>query len=50
MLQSIKNLSVQKQDALLKDLVDFWIQAMRQKDDVQFDENTLREALMKRLK
>ena len=40
MLRSIKTLSPDKHDAILKDLVDFWIQALKQTDGVKFDENT----------
>jgi hypothetical protein len=36
-------------EAILKDLVDFWTQEMKRPDGVQLDEQTLREALIRRL-
>jgi len=49
LLQSLKTASPDHHEAILKDLVDFWIQEMKRPDGVVLDEQTLREALIRRL-
>jgi len=49
LLRSLKTTSPENHEAILKDLVDFWIQQMKRPDGVQLDEQTLREALIRRL-
>jgi hypothetical protein len=49
LLRSLKTTSPENHEAILKDLVDFWIQEMKRPDGVQLDEQTLREALIRRL-
>jgi protein involved in polysaccharide export with SLBB domain len=49
LLQSVRTASPQNHDAILRDLVDFWIQEMKRPEGAKLDENTLREALIKRL-
>ncbi len=49
LLRSLKTTSPENHEAILKDLVDFWIQEMKRPDGVVLDEQTLREALIRRL-
>jgi len=49
LLRSLKTTSPENHEAILKDLVDFWIQQMKRPDGVALDEQTLREALIRRL-
>jgi protein involved in polysaccharide export with SLBB domain len=49
MLRALQAYSPEKKDAILKDLVEFWIQEMRRPEGAKFDEQTLRDALIKRL-
>ena len=49
LLRSLKTTSPENHEAILKDLVDFWTQEMKRPDGVQLDEQTLREALIRRL-
>ena len=49
-LRSVKSLSPDHHDRIIKNLVEFWIQELKQTDGVKFDENTLRESLIKRVK
>jgi protein involved in polysaccharide export with SLBB domain len=48
LLQSLLTASPQNHDAILRDLVEFWIQEMK-RPEAKLDEQTLREALIKRL-
>jgi protein involved in polysaccharide export with SLBB domain len=48
MARSMQHLNPQDHDAILKDLVEFWIQEMK-RPEAKLDEQTLREALIKRL-
>jgi protein involved in polysaccharide export with SLBB domain len=48
-LRDLKNADAGKADAILKDLVEFWIQEMKRPEGARFDEQTLREALIRRL-
>ena len=41
--------SPEKHDQILRDLVEFWIQEMKRPEGAKLDEQTLREALLKRL-
>jgi protein involved in polysaccharide export with SLBB domain len=49
MLRSLKTTSPENHEAILKDLVEFWIQEMKRPEGAKLDEQTLREALIKRL-
>lgn len=49
LLRSLKTTSPENHEAILKDLVDFWIQEMKRPDGVVLDERVLREALIRRL-
>jgi hypothetical protein len=49
LLQSLQAASPQNHEAILKDLVEFWIQEMKRPEGARLDEQTLREALIKRL-
>jgi len=49
LLRSLKGTSPENHEAILKELVDFWIQEMKRPDGVQLDEQTLREALIRRV-
>jgi len=49
MLRSLQTTSPENHEAILKNLVDFWIQEMKRPDGVTLDEQTLREALIRRL-
>jgi hypothetical protein len=49
LLRSLKTTSPENHEAILKDLVDFWIAEMKHPDGVVLDEQTLREALIRRL-
>jgi polysaccharide export outer membrane protein len=49
LLQSLQTASPQNHDAILRDLVEFWIQEMKRPEGAKLDEQTLREALIKRL-
>jgi hypothetical protein len=49
MLRSLQFVSPENHEAVLKDLVDFWIQEMKRPEGVVLDERTLREALIRRL-
>ncbi len=50
MLRSLQTTSPENHDEILKGLVDFWIQEMKRPDGVVLDEQTLREALIQRLR
>ena len=50
MLRSVQAASPDHHGEILKNLVEFWVQALKQTDGVKFDENTLRDALIKKLK
>jgi protein involved in polysaccharide export with SLBB domain len=47
-LRSLQATSPEKHDEILKDLVEFWIQEMK-RPEAKLDEQTLRDALLKRL-
>jgi protein involved in polysaccharide export with SLBB domain len=49
MLRSLQTANPENHGAILKDLVDFWIQEMKRPDGVALDEQTLRDALIRRL-
>ena len=49
LLRSLQTASPQNHDAILRDLVEFWIQEMKRPEGAKLDEQTLREALIKRL-
>ena len=49
MLRSLKTTSPEKHEAILRDLVDFWIQEMKRPEGARLDEQTLPQALIKRL-
>ena len=49
LLRSLQTTSPDKHEAILKDLVDFWIQELKRPEGAKFDEKTLREALIRRL-
>jgi protein involved in polysaccharide export with SLBB domain len=49
LLRSLKTTSPENHDVILKELVDFWIAEMKRPDGVVLDEQTLREALIRRL-
>ena len=49
MLRSLTAASPEKHDQILRDLVEFWIQEMKRPEGARLDEQTLREALLKRL-
>ncbi len=49
LLRSLKTTSPENHEAMLKDLVDFWIMEMKRPDGVVLDEQTLREALIRRI-
>jgi protein involved in polysaccharide export with SLBB domain len=48
-LRYIEIANAGKRDAILRDLVDFWIQEMKRPGGAKLDEQTLREALIRRL-
>jgi hypothetical protein len=52
MVKSLHPLSLtpDKGDELLKDLVDFWAKEISRKGDLKFDEQTLREVLLRQLR
>ena len=49
LLRSLTAASPEKHDQILRDLVEFWIQEMKRPEGARLDEQTLREALLKRL-
>jgi protein involved in polysaccharide export with SLBB domain len=49
MLRQLNAASPEKHDQILRDLVEFWIQEMKRPEGAKLDEQTLREALLKRL-
>jgi protein involved in polysaccharide export with SLBB domain len=49
LLRSVQAASPQNHDAIMNDLVEFWIQEMKRPEGAKLDEQTLREALIKRL-
>ncbi len=50
LLRSLQTASPENHEAILKGLVDFWIQQMKRPDGVVLDEQALREALIRQLK
>jgi hypothetical protein len=50
LLKSIGALAPERSDEVLKDLVDFWAKEVSRKGDLHFDEQTLREVLLRQLK
>jgi polysaccharide export outer membrane protein len=50
MLKSLGALQPERSDQILKDLVDFWAKEVARKGDITFDEQTLREILLRELK
>jgi protein involved in polysaccharide export with SLBB domain len=50
MLRALQTATASDRDQLLKEYVDFWAKALGQKGDLKFDEQTLREALIRRMK
>jgi len=49
MLRSLQFMSPENHDVMLKELVEFWIAEMKRPDGVVLDEQTLREALIRRI-
>jgi hypothetical protein len=49
LLRSLKITSPEKHEEILKTLVDFWIQEMKRPEGAKLDEQTLRDALIRRL-
>jgi protein involved in polysaccharide export with SLBB domain len=49
LLRSITAASPEKHDQIFRDLVDFWIHEMKRPEGAKLDEQTLREALLRRL-
>ncbi len=50
MLKSLRTLTPAEGDEVLKDLVDFWAKEVSRKGELKFDEQTLRELLLRQLK
>lgn len=50
LLRSLQTASPAHHDAILEDLVEFWIQQMKRTDDMTLDDQTLRDALIRRLR
>ncbi len=50
MLRALQLVSVDKRDELLREYVDFWAKALSHHDGVKFDEQTLREAFIRKMK
>ncbi len=49
MLRTVQLVDQAKDGDMLKELVEFWAKEVARKGDLKFDENTLREALLKKL-
>ncbi len=49
-LRAIQNATADNREELLKELVDFWAKELSRTDGVKFDEQTLRDALMRKMK
>jgi hypothetical protein len=47
--RGLQNWDWLKHEAILKDLVDFWIKELNRPEGAKFDEQTLRDALLRRL-
>jgi hypothetical protein len=47
MVESLRAISPEQGDELLKDLVDFWAKEVSRKGELKFDEQTLREILLR---
>ena len=50
MLKSVRALTPAEGDEVLKDLVNFWAKEVSRKGELKFDEQTLRELLLRQLK
>jgi protein involved in polysaccharide export with SLBB domain len=50
MLRALQTAGASDREALLKEYVEFWAKALAQKGDFKFDEQTLREALIRKMK
>lgn len=49
-IRSLQEIDPADADLIMKELTDFWVKELSRKGDLQFDEATLREALLQRLK
>jgi hypothetical protein len=49
-IRSLQEIDPADADLIMKDLTDFWVKELSRKGNLQFDEATLREALLQRLK
>jgi len=49
-IRSLQEIDPADADLIMKHLTDFWVKELSRKGDLQFDEATLREALLQRLK
>ncbi len=50
MLRALQMVSIDKRDELLKEYVDFWSKALANPDGVKFDDQTLRDAFIRKMK
>jgi protein involved in polysaccharide export with SLBB domain len=50
MLRSLQNATADNREELLKELVDFWTKELFRSDGIKFDEQTIRDALMRKMK
>jgi protein involved in polysaccharide export with SLBB domain len=50
MLRALQFATAGDREELLRELVDFWTKGLSQKGDLKFDEQTLRESLLRRMK
>jgi hypothetical protein len=50
LLKSLQSATASDRDQLLKEYVDFWTNVLQQKGDLKFDEQTLRKALLRKMK
>ena len=49
-LRAIQNATADNREELLKEFVDFWAKELSRPDGIKFDEQTLRDALMRKMK
>jgi len=49
-LRYLQLVTTENREELLKELVDFWVKQLARSDGVKFDEQTVRDAIMRKLK
>ena len=49
-LRALQMVSIDHRDELLKELVEFWVKELARSDGIKFDEQTIRDALIRKMK